>query len=91
MNPVVKQHIPLTLALWNIDPEDWRAKKPQEIVDRVNQNARPGRVIDFHDTHAMTADSLELMLPELQAKFHLVTVSQLFDLAPGQRGEFYGR
>lgn len=91
INAVVKSRTPLTIALWNIDPEDWRTKDPKEIVRKVEANVHPGRVVDLHDTHPVTADALEQLVTDLQKDYQLVTFSELLDLAPGQPGVFYGR
>jgi len=91
VNAVVRSHVPLTLAFWNIDPEDWHDKKPDDIVKKVTDAARPGRVIILHDTGMVTGDAIDPLLTELQKNYQLVTFSELFNLAPGERGEFYGR
>jgi peptidoglycan/xylan/chitin deacetylase (PgdA/CDA1 family) len=92
VNDTVRAHIPMTLIFWNVDPEDWRQKTAQEVVDKVENNIRPGRVVVLHDSHQPTTDALDHLLADLQAaNYQLVTISQLFNLAPGQRGSFYGR
>jgi peptidoglycan/xylan/chitin deacetylase (PgdA/CDA1 family) len=91
VNAAVKNRIPMTLAMWNIDPEDWRAKDPKKIVAKVEAGAARGRVVVLHDMHQPTADSLDQLLVALQQQYELVTFSELFDLAPGQPGIFYGR
>lgn len=42
IDPMVRSHVPLTIIYWNIDPEDWRAEKPKEIIEHVLDNAKPG-------------------------------------------------
>ena len=91
IDPMVRSHIPLTIISWNIDPEDWRAKKPEKIVEHVLSHAKPGAIVDLHDIYNVTADSLDPMLTALEQQYHLVTISQLLDLPPGQPGIFYGR
>ena len=91
INQVVRANVPLTIALWNIDPEDWHNKTPQQIIDHVEAHARPGAVVDMHDIYPQSADALDPLLTNLQQRYQLVTVSQLFNLAPGQPGMFYGR
>lgn len=91
LNAGVRNQIQLTTIGWNIDPEDWRAKKPEEIIDRVKATAKPGGIIDLHDIHQATADALDPILTDLQQRYTLVTVSDLFNLLPGQPGTFYGR
>jgi peptidoglycan-N-acetylglucosamine deacetylase len=91
VNATVRSQIPIALALWNVDPEDWRTTNPNQISDRILAAARPGRVVDLHDIYAPTAQSLPIALEKLKSQYHLVTVSQLFNLSPGQRGEYFGR
>jgi peptidoglycan/xylan/chitin deacetylase (PgdA/CDA1 family) len=91
MNTAVRAQVPLTLALWNVDPEDWRSKHPSDIIAKVEAHALPGRVVDLHDIHQPTADSLDQLLTDLQQHYQLVTFSEMFDLVPGQPGVFYGR
>lgn len=91
IDPMVRSHVPLTIVSWNIDPEDWKAKKPEKVVEHVLSHARPGAIVDLHDIHQLTADSLDPMLSGLEANYRLVTVSQLLGLPPGQPGIFYSR
>lgn len=91
MNPAVKAHVNMPLALWNVDPEDWGKKDKQAIKDHVISHAGRGRIVDMHDMHAPTAEALPLIIDELSPHYQLVTVSELFNAAPGIRGEFYGR
>jgi peptidoglycan/xylan/chitin deacetylase (PgdA/CDA1 family) len=90
-NVMVRSHIAMTVVAWNIDPEDWKATKPQQVVDRVLKNAKPGAIIDLHDTYRVTADALDPILADLSQKYHLVTVSEMLNLPAGQPGVFYGR
>ncbi|HJQ08065.1 MAG TPA: polysaccharide deacetylase family protein [Candidatus Saccharimonadales bacterium] len=87
----VRQNVPLTFAMWNIDPEDWRAKKPQDIVDHVRANAKPGGVVDLHDVNQVTIEALDPIITDLKQHYKLVTFSEMFNLPPGQQGTFYGR
>ena len=91
VDPMVRRHIPMTVVSWNIDPEDWHQKKPQKIIDHVLAYAKPGAIIDLHDIHQPTADAMDAMLTGLEQNYHLVTVSELLGLPPGQPGIFYGR
>ncbi len=91
MNDQVRAHVPMALALWNIDPEDWGAKDPGQVVERILARAGPGRVVDLHDMHRLTVDAMPAVIDALKPHYTLVTMSELFDTEPGQRGEFYGR
>ncbi|HSW66062.1 MAG TPA: polysaccharide deacetylase family protein [Bacillota bacterium] len=91
INPLVRSHVPLTIALWNADPEDWHKARAAQIVTSVEAAAGRGKVIDMHDIKQPTADALDQILTDLQSQYQLVTISELFNLAPGQSGVFYGR
>lgn len=90
-NPMIRSHVPMTVVSWNIDPEDWLARKPEKIVEHVVAHAKPGAIVVLHDVRPVTADALGLLLAELEKNYHLVTVSELLGLPPGQPGIFYGR
>jgi peptidoglycan/xylan/chitin deacetylase (PgdA/CDA1 family) len=91
VNSAVESVVPMTIALWNVDPEDWNYKQPEEIVTLVKSYAGPGRVIVMHDTYRPTAETLDRLVAELQKDYHLVTFSELFNLTAGQPGRYYGR
>lgn len=90
-NATIRSHVPMTVVAWNVDPEDWNARRSQQIVDNVLAAARPGAIIVMHDTEPLTADALDTILAALKQQYRLVTVSELLDLPPGQPGIFYGR
>jgi peptidoglycan/xylan/chitin deacetylase (PgdA/CDA1 family) len=88
----VVRDIGLQVALWNIDPEDWLADDPKTLTKTIVASARPGGVIDLHDTHQITADVLPKVIDMLKAKnYRFVTVSELLHSRgrPGQE-PFYG-
>lgn len=88
---MVRSHTPLAVVMWNVDPEDWHAKKPEKIVEHIVAHAKPGAIVDLHDIWQVTADSLDPILSSLEQTYHLVTVSELLDLPPNQPGVFYAR
>lgn len=90
-NATIRSHVPMTVVAWNVDPEDWNARRSQQIIDRVLAGARPGAIIVMHDIEPLTADALDTILATLKQQYRLVTVSELLDLPPGQPGIFYGR
>jgi peptidoglycan/xylan/chitin deacetylase (PgdA/CDA1 family) len=91
VDSMVRSHVSMTVVSWSIDPEDWRAKKPEQIIDHVLANAKPGAIVDLHDIYDITADALDPMITALEQDYHLVTVSELLNLPPGQPGIFYSR
>ncbi len=91
INATVKSQIHLTLAMWSVDPEDWNTSDPAQLTQKVISEAKPGGVIDMHDIDGSTITALPAILQNLKSRFQLVTMSQLFNLAPGEQGEFFGR
>lgn len=92
INSAVIANIPVTLALWNIDPEDWRLTEPKQLVAHIVGHAQNGRVILLHDTDPVTADALAQTIRALKARhYHIVTFSQLFDLSANTPTRLYGR
>ena len=82
---------PLAIALWNIDPLDWKFQNAEEVKNSIVSEAKPGGVIDLHDIYPTTVDAMEQAIIELKPKYQLVTFSEMFNLQPGQRGEYFGR
>jgi peptidoglycan/xylan/chitin deacetylase (PgdA/CDA1 family) len=91
VNAMVKNNVPLAIALWNIDPEDWHTADAKDVVSRVESTAKPGGVVEMHDVHMQTADALGRILDDLGPRYQFVTVSEMFNLSRGQRGVYFGR
>ena len=91
VNATVRSSVSMTIALWNVDPLDWKARDVEEFKMLLLRQARPGGVLDLHDIYGVTAYSLAPAITELQKHYTLVTFSELMNLQPGQPGEFYGR
>lgn len=88
----VKASIPMTFMFWNEDPRDWAADTPKQVETAVLASAKPGGIVDMHDIYHVTAKALDPTIKKLKSQhFHFVTVSELLDIKPGQRGDFYGR
>jgi peptidoglycan/xylan/chitin deacetylase (PgdA/CDA1 family) len=91
VNAKVLSNVPLAIAMWNVDPLDWKDADPNVVARNIVAAARPGRVVDLHDIYPQTAGALRAVIEQLKPHYQLVTMSHLFNLAPGQRGEFFGR
>lgn len=92
LNDAVREEIPMSIAMWNGDPTDWKDKDPKQVVQSILAQAKPGGVLDLHDIYQVTAQALDPVIQQLKAQgYQFVTFSQMFDLQPGQRGEFFGR
>jgi len=92
VDDAVLAHTPLTTVRWNIDPADWDVRNAVKVKKGILEQARPGGIILLHDTHITTAYALRGTIHELKKrKFHFVTVSQLLQVGPGDRGNYSGR
>lgn len=76
------------IVLRSVDPSDWRADSPAEIVERVLANIQPGDIVCMHDgispnnsgtpSRAATAAAVAQLVPALLARgLRPVTVSEL--------------
>jgi peptidoglycan/xylan/chitin deacetylase (PgdA/CDA1 family) len=91
LNEAAKAQIPLVIAGWNIDPEDWHPQKRAHMAEHLAGHAKPGGVVVMHDTLATTPDALDSLITGLGQQYTFVTVSELLNITPGQRGVFFGR
>jgi peptidoglycan/xylan/chitin deacetylase (PgdA/CDA1 family) len=67
-----------TVALWDIDPGDWRTMTPDEIVTAVLAQARAPAVIILHNGKDATIDALPRIVGAFRAMgFEFVTLSEL--------------
>jgi len=81
--------VPLPQILWNVDPKDWQQKDPNVIAQHVITHSQTGSVIVMHDTSYSTVEAMKLALPELQKRFTLVTVRDMFDMTRESRGQYF--
>ena len=66
------------VALWDVDPGDWRTVTPQEIADSAERQARAPAVILLHDGKDATIEALPRIVAAYErAGFTFVTLSQL--------------
>jgi peptidoglycan/xylan/chitin deacetylase (PgdA/CDA1 family) len=91
VNQTIQDNVPMSLLLWNEDPQDWAANTSEQVVQAVENSAHPGAIIDLHDIYHVTANALPKVITYLQGKgYHFVTVSQLYNLNSDSRGVYYG-
>ncbi|HET7478962.1 MAG TPA: polysaccharide deacetylase family protein [Rubrobacteraceae bacterium] len=45
----IAERFGLELALWTIDPHDWRGDSPREMLAHIEPRLRPGAVVLLHD------------------------------------------
>jgi len=70
-------------VLWDVNPEDYAAERPEVIRDRVLEAVRPGSIVLLHDgggDRAKTVAATELILQDLSRRgFQFLSISQLLD------------
>lgn len=91
-NANVDSQVNMPLALWNIDPKDWRDRDASTIYERVIGGARPGGVVVMHDTFASSIEATPRIIDELQRQgYVLITLSELFGVTDENVGSFSGQ
>ena len=74
----INQEFGYKIALWDVDPLDWRRPGPSVVCSRIVKNTRAGSIVLAHDIHPGTIDAMPCVLKELENKgFKFVTVSEL--------------
>lgn len=91
VNAKVQSNIPLSIALWNVDPVDWESSNPTQLTQAIIDQAKPGGVLDLHDIYPGTVEALRPAIEVLKTRYQLVTFSEMMALSPGQPGLYYGR
>lgn len=67
-----------TTVMWSIDPWDWNAKTPEQIINGVIANLRPGSIILLHEGKEKTAKALPEIIKQARTKgYEFVTLSEL--------------
>lgn len=76
------------VALWNVDPYDWRDRDANVVRDRVLRDTRPGSIVLMHDLHGTTVDAVPSIIAGLKSQgYTMVTLSEL--VGPAQPGRVY--
>lgn len=82
----------MTTVMWNLGVADWVARPPQAILvtwqrvlERAETRDERGGVVLLHDTHAWTADALDLIMTDIaQRNCALLAdpAAELYDVVP---------
>lgn len=59
INDELRSQMKMDVALWDVDPEDWKDRNKKTIVDRVMNQAGDGRTILIHDIYRTSADAAD--------------------------------
>lgn len=78
LNKRIKETSKLEIALWNVDPKDWKYKNSKTIAERILRNAEDQSIILLHDTHKRSVDAVKIVLKELDKQgYQFVTLGEL--------------
>ena len=78
-NNIVKKIGNMPFIIWDIDTLDWKYHNSKRIASRVINKVKDGDIILMHDIYSATANSLNIIIPELQNRgYTFVTIPELF-------------
>jgi peptidoglycan/xylan/chitin deacetylase (PgdA/CDA1 family) len=78
----INQEFGYKIALWDVDPFDWKRPGPAVVCNRILKLTRTGSIVLSHDIHPGTIEAMPSTLSQLEAKgFKFVTVSALISMA----------
>ena len=81
INNKIRNATNLKIALWNIDPKDWKNKSSNEIANDVLKYANDEKIILMHDNHKRTVQAVQKIITELKKKdYQFVTMSELEEI-----------
>ena len=70
--------VPMSVALWNLDPLDWKYQDKDTVVRYVTERAEDGSIILLHDIYGTSVDAaLEIIDILSQNGYEFVTVDEL--------------
>ncbi|PCK20023.1 hypothetical protein CEY02_15530 [Bacillus pumilus] len=80
-NQDINQAVGMKVSLWDVDPEDWKIRNSQQIINHVLSHAADGRTVLMHDIYESSARAAVKIIHELTKQgYQLVTVSELEQL-----------
>ena len=78
-NNIVKKIGNMPIIIWDIDTLDWKYHNSKRIASKVINKVKDGDIILMHDIYSATANSLNIIIPELQNRgYTFVTIPELF-------------
>ncbi|PTY03065.1 polysaccharide deacetylase [Verrucomicrobia bacterium LW23] len=72
----------LGVAMWSVDPLDWKRPGSDVVVQRIMAGVRPGAIILMHDIHKGTVDCLSDLFDRLQDQGYETATMSNFIGAP---------
>lgn len=78
LNRRINDEFGLKVAMWSVDPQDWKIRKASHVSSHIIERAVAGDIILAHDIHPSTVAAMPQTLDALAAKgLKFVTVAEL--------------
>ncbi|HHX37896.1 MAG TPA: polysaccharide deacetylase family protein [Clostridiaceae bacterium] len=80
------------VLMWNLDTRDWESRDVDAIIEKVNNEIKPGDCLLFHDIYDTTVESVRILIPTLKDKgYTFVRTDELLtaDGTPLNKGQVY--
>lgn len=78
LNKLFADDYGMTVAMWSVDPLDWKYRNAARVTEKILAGAAPGAVILVHDIHPSTVAAMPATLDGLKARgYEFVTMSDL--------------
>ncbi len=78
INDKLRSKTNLKIAMWDIDPMDWKYKNSNTLASKVIQKAADEKIIIMHDTKKRTLEAVKIIVDELKKQgYQFVTLSEL--------------
>lgn len=90
-NERTRRAVGMPFILWNVDVKDWQQQDHELLAREMLASIKPGSILVLHDTKAVTAKALPIVLNELKGKYHFVTVDELLNIPVNSTDEYFGR
>jgi peptidoglycan/xylan/chitin deacetylase (PgdA/CDA1 family) len=95
VNAAGLRRIARPVILWDVDPQDWKIRNRDHVVNAVLGAVQPGDIVLLHDIYLSTVEAVPRIIQVLRRRgYHFVTVSQLLSGTGGPRltaGKIYGK
>ncbi|MFC1618159.1 polysaccharide deacetylase family protein [Patescibacteria group bacterium] len=80
-NKTVQDQAGMAVIMWSIDPQDWRYRDTETVINKVVDKTKTGDIILLHSTHQSTVDAIPEIIDKLREKgYCFVKVSELLGL-----------
>ncbi|MCY8489694.1 polysaccharide deacetylase family protein [Bacillus atrophaeus] len=81
LNDSLRTAFNMKVALWDVDPEDWKYRDKKTVVNHVLSQAGDGKTILIHDIYSTSADAADEIIRKLTDEgYQLVTVTQMEEI-----------